>query len=57
MTETVNKFPLAGDNSYLKCIEDNLDLSTVLAEHLLKTKKKCKILKKQDIHDIFIKMN
>ena len=30
---------------------------SVCVENLLKTKKECKNSKKQDIHDIFIKMN
>ena len=33
------------------------DLPTVLVEHLLKTKKEYEKLKKQEIHNIFIKMN
>ena len=34
-----------------------MDLLTVLEDHLLKTKKEYKNLKKQGIHDIFIKTN
>ena len=41
----------------MKYIEDNLDLHKVSVEHLQKTKKECKNLKKQEIHDIFIKTN
>ena len=33
----------------------SLDLPTVLVEHLLKTKKEYEKLKKQEIHNIFIK--
>ena len=35
----------------------NQDLFTVLADHVLKTKKEFKNLKKQEIQTIFIKMN
>ena len=56
MNETVTKILLSEDNSYLRCIEVNLDSSTVLADHVLKIKKiKKKVLKKEDIHDILIK--
>ena len=37
--------------------QDNLDLHIVLVKHLLKAKKKFKNLKKQEIQDIFIKVN
>ena len=40
-----------------KIIIDNLDLHIVLVDYLQKTKKESKILKKQEIHDIFIKTN
>ena len=40
MNEIVNKFLLAGDKSWLKCIEDSLDLHTVFKDHLLEAKKK-----------------
>ena len=42
MNEIVTKILLAGDNSYLRCIEVNLDSSTVLADHVLKIKKRKK---------------
>ena len=43
-------------NLRLKCIEDNLDLHIVLARSLNKKRRKKK-LKKQKIHDKFIKTN
>ena len=46
MDEIVNKFILAG-----------LDLLIVLVDHLLKTRKQLKSLKKQEIQTIFAKMN
>ena len=36
---------------------NNLNLPTVLVDHLLKTKKESKNLKKQEIQDIFTEMN
>ena len=36
---------------------DNLDLLKVLVDYLLKTKKEYKNSKKQEIQDIFMKMN
>ena len=57
MYEMVNKFLLAVDNLYLKCIKDSLDLHIVLVDHLQITKKEHKNLKKHEIQDIFIKMN
>ena len=57
MNEIVNKFLLAEDNLCLKCIYDSLDLHTVLVDHLQKTKKEYKNLKKPAIHDKFIKTN
>ena len=38
----------------MKCIQGSLDLHIVLVDHLLKTKKEYKNLKRQEIHDIFI---
>ena len=49
--ETVNRFLLAGDQFMSQ------DLRIVLVEHLQKTKKEYKRLKKQKIHEIFIKTN
>ena len=49
MNEIGNKFLLAGDKFKATWIY------IVLVKHLQKTKKKYKILKKQEIHDIFIK--
>ena len=40
-----------------KCIKVNQDLCIVLADHLLKTQKELKNLKKLEIEDIFIKKN
>ena len=34
-----------------------LGFTIVLVDHLLKTKKECKILEKQEIHNVFIKAN
>ena len=42
MNEAITKILLAGDNSYLRCIEVNLDSSAVLADHVLKIKKRIK---------------
>ena len=53
MNEIVNKFLLAGDEFMS---EMHLRL-IVLVDHLQKTKKEYKNLKKQEIHDIFIKTN
>ena len=39
----------------MKRIDENLDSLTVLADHLLKTKRDSKILKIQEVHDIFFK--
>ena len=55
MNEIVNKFLLVGDKFMLKT--DLLDLLIVLVDRLQKTKKESKNLKKQEIHDIFIKTN
>ena len=56
MTEIFNKFLLAGDKfmteMHLKqsaALMVNQDLLTVLVDHLLKTKKESKSLKKQEI--------
>ena len=63
MNETINKFLLAGDkfmsemhlSSQLRLV--NQDLRIVPVDLLLKIKKEYKNLKKQEIHDIFIKTN
>ena len=57
MNEIVNKFLLAGDKimSEMQEMKDSQDLHIVLIDHLQKTKKEYKSLKKQEIHDIFIK--
>ena len=52
MNEIVNKFLLVGDEFICE-----MHLHLVLVDHLEKTKKGYKSLKKQDIHDIFIKSN
>ena len=56
MDNEINKFLLAGEKCQ-KCIENNPDLLTVLTDHLLKTKKKFRNLKTQEIRVIFTKMN
>ena len=59
MNETVNKFLLAGvkfmPEMHLK--QPGLDLLIVLADHLRKTKKEFKNLKKLEIQAIFTKTN
>ena len=55
MNETV-KFLLAGDK-FMPEMHLRQPGLTVLMDHLLKTKKEYKYLKKQVIQDIFIKMN
>ena len=57
MNEIVNKFLLARDKFMLEMhlIEPGFTWSACY--HLLKTMKESKNLKKQEIHDIFIKMN
>ena len=52
----MNKFLLAGEK-LMPQMPLSLDLPTVLVEHLLKTKKEYEKLKKQEIHNIFIKTN
>ena len=56
MNEIVSKFLLEGDKFVPEMYKDSLDLHRVLVDHLQK-KKECKNLKKQEIHDIFIKTN
>ena len=55
MDEIVNKFLLAGDN-FMPEIHSP-DSLTVLGDHLVKTKKEFRNLKKQDILDITIGMS
>ena len=55
--EIVNKFLLAGDKFMPKRQLKQPDLLIVLVDHLLKTKKEFKNLKKQEIRPIFTKMN
>ena len=57
MNEIGNKFLSAADKFMLKCIQEIQDLHRVLVDHLQKSKKEYKNLKKQYIHDIFIKTN
>ena len=60
MNEIVSKFLLETDKFVPEMCKDILDLHRVLVDHLQKKKKKkkeCKNLKKQEIHDIFIKTN
>ena len=53
MNETVNTSLLAGD----KLMPEINLRRIVLVDHLQKTKKEYKNLKKMEIHDIFIKIN
>ena len=57
MNEIVNKFLLAGDKFMPEMHLKQPGLLTVLADHLLKTKKEFRNLKKQEIKTIFTKMN
>ena len=57
MNEIVNEFLLAGDTLMPKMQLRQPGLNSVLMDHLQKTKKKYKSLKKQEILDIFIKTN
>ena len=56
MNEIINMFLLAGDK-FMPEKNLSLDIHTVRVEHLLKAKKEYKNLKKQKIHEIFIKTN
>ena len=49
MNKIVNKFLLSGDKFMLEMYSNNPDLLIVLLDHLLKTKKEFKDLKKQEI--------
>ena len=57
MNKIVNKFLLAGDKFIPEMHLKQPDLLIVLVDHLLKTKKDLKNLKKQEIQNIFTKMN
>ena len=57
MNEIVNKFLLAGDKFMPEMHLKQPGFIIVLVDHLLKTKKEFKNLKKQDIQAIFTKMN
>ena len=57
MNDIINKFLLAGDKFMPEIHLKNHNLPTVLVEHLLKTKKKSKNLKKLEIQDIFTEIN
>ena len=57
MNEIVKKFLLAGDKFMPKMHLKQPGFTIVLADHLLKTKKEFKNLKKQEIQAIFRKMN
>ena len=54
MDETINNFLLAGDQFIAVT---HLRQPGAFVGHLLKTKKKYKNLRKQEIHNIFIKTN
>ena len=56
MNEIGNKFLLAGDK-FMPEMYLSQELHISLVGHLQKTKNESKNLKKQEIHDIFIKMN
>ena len=57
MNEIVDKFLLAGDKFMPEMHLKYPGFTIVLVDHLLKTKKEFKSLKKQEIQDIFTKMN
>ena len=57
MKEIINKFLLAGDKLMPEMHLKQLGFTLVLLDLLLKTKKKFKNSKKQEILAIFIKMN
>ena len=56
MNETVNEFFLTGDK-FMPEMHLRQPAFTVLVDHLLKTKKEFKNLKKHEILTIFTKMN
>ena len=57
MNEIVNEFLLAGDKFMPEMHLKQPGLLIVLVDHLLKTKKEFKNLKKQEIQAIFTKVN
>ena len=57
MNRIVLKFLLAGDRFRPEMHLRDQDLHRVLVDHLQKAKKKYKNLKKQEIHNMFIKTN
>ena len=57
MNKIINNFLLTADKFMAEIYLRLLGLLIVLASHLLKTEKEFKNLKKQEIQDIFIKMN
>ena len=57
MNEIINKLLLAGDKFMPEMHLKQPGFIIVLVDHLLKTKKEFKNLKKQDIQAIFTKMN
>ena len=57
MNEIVNDFLLAGDKFMPDMHLRQPRFTFVLVDHLPKTRKESKTLKRQEIHDIFIKTN
>ena len=57
MNEIVNKYLLAEDKFMPKMYLKQSGLLIVLVDHLLKTNKEFKSLKKQEVRDIFTKIN
>ena len=57
MNEIVHKFFLTGDKFMPEMHLRQPDLLVVLVDHLLKTKKEFKNIKKQKIQTMFTKMN
>ena len=57
MNETVNQFLLAGDTFMSKMLLKQPGFTYSACGPLTKTKKEYKYLKKQEIHNIFIKTN
>ena len=57
MNKIVNNFLLAGDKYMPEIHLRQPGFAYSACEHLLKTKKKYKNLNKQEIGDVFIKMN
>ena len=57
MNETVNKFLLGGDESMPEMHLRQLGLIYSACGSFTKTKKEYKNLKKEEVHDIFVKAN